>query len=231
MDIKILIADDDVALRKLLSDILRKNGYTTILAEDGAVALDLFFQTTDIDLVILDVMMPKYNGFEVLNEIRSFSDVPVLMLTALSDEINEITGFRSGADEYITKPFSYDIFVARVEALLKNVKKERTAIAIYGDIKINRQKREVFVHDKFINLNKKEYELLDLLLQNKGKILSRENILNRIWGYDYDGEIRTIDTHIKMLRSKLGDCSRYIKTSKGVGYIFDVEEEAEVENE
>lgn len=225
MDIKILIADDDIALRKLLFDILKKNGYTPILAEDGAMALDLFFQKNDIDLVILDVMMPKYSGFEVLNEIRNFSDVPVLMLTALSDEINEINGFKSGADEYITKPFSYDIFLARVEALLKNVKKERTAIALYGDIKINRQKREVYVRDEYINLNNKEYELLDLLLKNKGKILSRENILNVVWGYDYDGEIRTIDTHIKMLRAKLFDCSRYIKTSKGVGYIFDVEEE------
>jgi len=225
VNIKVLVADDDTALRNLLCDILKKQGYGVLSAKDGAEALDVYFDNSNIDLVILDVMMPKYTGFEVLKEIREHSEVPVLMLTALGDELNEVKGLGVGANDYIAKPFSYPVLVARIEALLRKLKLERVADVIYGELEVKRTSHKVFVSGLEIQLNNKEYSLLDFLTQNSGIVLERDKILDTVWGYDYDGDARTINTHIKMLRQKLGACAKYIVTVKGTGYIFEVKHE------
>lgn len=224
MTINILIADDDDMLRKLTCDLIVKQGYNPIVAKDGQEAIDLFFEHNNISLCILDVMMPKLTGLQVLEEIRKHSSVPIIMLTALGDEEDEIQGFAIGADDYISKPFSYPVLIARIENMLKKVKELNTQTVTEGEIVFNNQTHEVTVKGQKVELNHKEYLLLEYFILNKKLVLTREQILNNIWGFDYDGDIRTIDSHIKMLRKKIGDCSDYIKTIRGTGYKFEVEE-------
>lgn len=221
MGMKILIAEDDPVLRQLICDILRKNGYETVEARNGKEAMDHYFASPDIALCILDVMMPIYDGWEVLEEIRLRSEVPILMLTALGDEENEIKGLTQGADDYIAKPFSYPVLVARVKALLRPAKRKVQETTSIGQIRMDRLKRQVWVMNQEITLNNKEYSLLNYLVKNQGIVLDRDRILESVWGYDFEGDIRTIDAHIKMLRSKLDACSSYIKTVRGVGYVFE----------
>ena len=223
MDIKILIAEDDSVFRDLVCDIVRKEGYIPVEAIDGKEAIDIFFGSKDIDLIILDVMMPIYDGWEVLKEIREHSDVPVIMLTALGDEKNEVFGFEKGADEYITKPFSYEIFVARLNTIVRKLKKKSIDEIIAGKIKINPVKHKVIVDDLEVDLNRKEYSLLTYFVTNNNRVLTREQILDKVWGYEFDGDIRTIDTHIKTLRAKLLTYGNYIKTVRGSGYMFEVQ--------
>lgn len=225
MDIKILVADDDRILRELVCDIVRKEGYYPVEAVDGGQAIDIFFGSYDIDLVILDVMMPVYDGWEVLKEIREHSDVPVIMLTALGDEKHEVFGLKKGADDYIAKPFSYEVFIARLNSLLRKLKNERLSEIVAGDIIVNQATHKVTVCSLEIELNRKEYNLLIYFIKNRGRILTREQILSSIWGYDFEGEIRTIDTHIKTLRQKLCGCGDYIITVRGTGYMFEVSKE------
>jgi len=223
MDIKILIAEDDSIFRDLVCDIVRKEGYISVEATDGKEAIDIFFGSKDIDLIILDVMMPIYDGWEVLKEIREHSDVPVIMLTALGDEKNEIFGLKEGADDYIAKPFSYEIFIARLNSLVKKIKKQQFSEIIAGKIKINPVTHKVIVNDLEVDLNRKEYSLLTYFVTNDNRVLTREQILDKVWGYDFDGDIRTIDTHIKTLRAKLLKYGNYIKTVRGSGYMLEVQ--------
>lgn len=220
--LKILVVDDESRMRKLVHDFLAKAGYQILEAEDGAEALDIYFANSDIALVILDVMMPKLNGYEVLKEIRAYSKVPVVMLTARGEEHDELKGFELGVDEYISKPFSPKILVARVLALLRR-NKENTGSEVLevGDIRLDKAAHTVTIAGKDVELSYKEFELLTYLMENKGIALSRERILNSVWNYDYFGDARTIDTHVKKLRSKLGECD-YIKTVWGLGYKFEV---------
>nr|WP_105617291.1 response regulator transcription factor [Vallitalea okinawensis] len=218
MEIKILIADDEVKYRDMLSDFLTNQGYEVIVAKDGNEAIDLYFSTTDINLVILDVMMPKYDGWEVCKEVRKQSDVPILMLTALGDERNEVHGLSLGADEYISKPFSYEIFIARVNVLLRRVVKEKNESIQIDGIIIDQAKQLVTINDKAVDLSPKEYKLLLYLINNIKRALSRDQILNTVWGYDFFGDARTVDTHIKSLRSKLGEYGNLIGTVRGLGY-------------
>jgi two-component system, OmpR family, response regulator ResD len=222
MDIKVLVADDDLVLRSLVCDIIKKQGYIPIEAADGRQAVNIFFAAQDIDLIILDVMMPQQDGWAVLKEIREYADVPIIMLTALDDRQHEVMGLKKGADDYIAKPFSYEVFVARLNALLRKVKKERMEIIVAGDIQVDQMTHHVFIKGIETVLDRKEYYLLIFLLKNRKCILTREQILATVWGFDFDGDIRTIDTHIKTLRSKLGSCGEYIKTARGVGYFFEV---------
>lgn len=223
MDIKILIAEDDSIFRDLVCDIVKKEGYIPVEARDGEEAIDIFFSESNIDLVILDVMMPVYDGWEVLKEIREHSDVPVIMLTALGDEKHEILGLNKGADEYIGKPFSYEVFIARLNNIAKKLKKQSSHEVIVGRIAINQRTHKVIADDLEIKLNPKEYNLLNYFVKNSGTVLTREQILDKVWGYDFDGDIRTIDTHIKTLRAKLSNQGNYIKTVRGSGYMFEVE--------
>lgn len=223
MDIKVLIAEDDLLFRDLVCDIVKKEGYVPIEAGNGKEALDIFFESNDIDLIILDVMMPIYNGWEVLKEIRENSEVPIIMLTALGDEKNEVLGLKKGADEYIAKPFSYEIFVARLNSIVRKLKKARVDELIAGKIKINQDTRKVMIGELEVELNNKEYSLLNYFIKNMDRVLNRDQILAKVWGYDFDGDIRTIDTHIKTLRAKLLTCGTYIKTIRGSGYMFEVE--------
>lgn len=222
MDIKILIAEDELIFRELICDIVKKEGYIPIEACDGKEAIDIFFGSNDIDLIILDVMMPIYDGWEVLKEIREHSDVPVIMLTALSDEKHEVLGLKKGADDYISKPFSYEIFVARLNSFIRKLKKKQLDEVIAGKIKINQNTHKVIVDGSEVELNRKEYSLLNYFIINSDRVLTREQILYNVWGYDFDGDIRTIDTHIKTLRSKLSKYSNYITTVRGSGYMFEV---------
>lgn len=221
MDIKILVADDDPIFRELVCDIVRKEGYLPVSACNGQQAVDLFFEENTIDLVILDVMMPIYDGWEVLKEIREHSLVPVIMLTALGDEKHEVFGLRKGADDYIAKPFSYEVFVARLNTLIRKVRADRLEEIRIGGMRIVQENRSVFIKDVEAELNRKEYNLLIYLIKNRGRILTREQILNNVWGYDFEGDIRTIDTHIKTLRAKMSDCGKFIKTAHGIGYGFE----------
>ena len=223
MDIKILIAEDELIFRDLVCDIVRKEGYIPLEATDGKEAIDIFFGSNDIDLVILDVMMPIYDGWEVLKEIRENSDVPVIILTALGDEKHEVLGLEKGADEYISKPFSYEVFIARLNSHVRKLKKERLDDIIVGKIKINQATHKIIVDDLEIELNNKEYNLFIYFVKNRDRVLTREQILHKLWGYDFDGDIRTIDTHIKTLRSKLLTYGNYIKTVRGSGYMFEVQ--------
>ncbi len=222
--LKILVVDDESRMRKLVSDFLVKKNFTVIEAEDGAQAIDIFFSTKDISLVILDVMMPKMDGWQVCREIRGLSEVPIIMLTAKSDERDELLGFELGVDEYISKPFSPKILVARVEAILRrsNLLMADSVIKA-GRITMDKAAHEVTVDGKPIDLSFKEFELLNYFLDNQGIALSREKILNQVWNYDYFGDVRTIDTHVKKLRSKLGSEGDCIKTIWGLGYKFEVE--------
>ncbi len=221
--IKILVVDDESRMRKLVRDFLEREGYAVLEAGDGMEALDLFYEDKNIDLCILDVMMPKIDGWQVLREIRSQSRLPVIMLTARSEERDELKGFEIGVDEYISKPFSPKILVARVGALLKraNVLHEEDAVET-GGIVIDKAAHIVTVDGEMVNLSVKEFELLAYFIQNQNVALSREKILNQVWDYDYFGDARTIDTHVKKLRSKLGEKGDYIKTIWGMGYKFEI---------
>lgn len=224
-NIKILIADDEARMRALVRDYLRVKGYQVLEAENGAEALAVFEREPDIALVLLDVMMPELDGFETLKELRRISEVPVLMLTARSEERDELRGFSLGADEYIAKPFSPKVLMARVEAVLKRTvaNPEGVVIEIAG-IRLDERAHEVSVDGKSIDLSFKEFELLRYFLENKGIALSREKILNHVWNYDYFGDARTIDTHVKKLRAKMGEKGAYIRTIWGMGYKFEPEE-------
>ncbi|MBQ6320141.1 MAG: response regulator transcription factor [Lachnospiraceae bacterium] len=221
--VKILVVDDEARMRKLVKDFLIKKDYEVIEAADGQEAVDVFFDQNDISLVILDVMMPKMDGWEVLKEIRAYSKIPVIMLTAKGDERDELKGFDSGADEYISKPFSPKILVARVDALLRrsNLISEEEKIET-GGIILDKAAHTVTIEGKQVELSFKEFELLTYFMENQGIALSREKILNHVWNYDYFGDARTIDTHVKKLRSKMGDKGDYIKTIWGMGYKFEV---------
>ena len=220
--VKILVVDDESRMRKLVSDFLIRKDYQVVEAADGQEALDIFFEQNDISLVILDVMMPKMDGWEVLKEIRNYSKIPVIMLTAKSDERDELGGFELGADEYISKPFSPKILVARVDALLRrsNIITEEAKMEI-GGIVLDKASHTVTIDGKSIELSFKEFELLAYFMENRGLALSREKILNHVWNYDYFGDARTIDTHVKKLRSKMGDKGDCIKTIWGMGYKFE----------
>lgn len=221
---KILVVDDESRMRKLVRDFLVKNNYEVVEAADGQQALDLFFEKNNIDLVILDVMMPKVDGWQVCREIRAYSKVPIIMLTAKSDERDELLGFELGVDEYISKPFSPKILVARVEAILRRTGQAAEMIVEAGGIRLDKQAHSVTVGEKPIDLSYKEFELLAYFMENKGIALSREKILNSVWNYDYFGDARTIDTHVKKLRSKMGDKGELIKTIWGMGYKFEVDD-------
>lgn len=219
--VKVLIVDDEERMRRLVSDFLKRQGYLTLEAGDGKKALEVFYQNeTQLSLVVLDVMMPFKNGWEVLKEIRSVSSVPVIMLTAKSEEADELNGFNSGADEYVTKPFSPMILVARIQALLKRAGKLRKSSVSYGNIRIDAEGHSVYSNNVSVELTPKEYELLLYLTDNENIALTREMILNSVWSYDYFGDVRTVDTHIKKLRLKLGECGYYIQTIRGLGYKF-----------
>ena len=216
---KILVVDDEARMRKLVRDFLVKSNFEVLEAEDGSQALDIFFGEKDIDLIILDVMMPKIDGWEVCREIRQYSKVPIIMLTAKSDERDELQGFQLGVDEYISKPFSPKILVARLEAILRRtVGLGETEQLEAGGIVIDKAAHSVTVDGNTIDLSYKEFELLTYLVENKGIALSREKILNNVWNYDYFGDARTIDTHVKKLRNKIGPKGDMIKTIWGVGY-------------
>ena len=219
---KILVVDDESRLRKLVRDFLVKSDYEVIEAENGEEAVDLFFDRKDIALIILDVMMPMMDGWQVCKEIRQYSAVPIIMLTAKSDERDELLGFELGVDEYISKPFSPKILVARVEAILRRAGGTATEAMEIGGIVLDKSAHQVSVDGQDIDLSVKEFELLAYFIENKGIALSRERILNNVWNYDYFGDARTIDTHVKKLRSKMGEKGDYIKTIWGMGYKFEV---------
>lgn len=222
-NIKVLMADDESRMRKLVSDFLTRKGYIVIEAGDGEEALDRFYADKDISLVILDVMMPKMNGWDVCREIRKNSKVPIIMLTAKSDESSELNGFECGADEYIAKPFSPKILTARVDALIRrSYSIDSSEVTDVGGIIIDKAAHIVKIDGQEIDLSFKEFELLTYFVDNKGLALSREKILNNVWNYDYFGDARTIDTHVKKLRKKLGDKGDYIKTIWGMGYKFEI---------
>ena len=222
--LKILVVDDESRMRKLVRDFLVRQDFDVIEAGDGEEALDLFYKDKSIALIILDVMMPKMNGWEVCREVRETSKVPIIMLTAKSEESDELMGFDLGVDEYIAKPFSPKILVARVEAILRRTTKlgDASEVKKAGAIVLDKTAHEVKLDGKTIDLSFKEFELLDYFLDNQGIALSRERILNSVWNYDYFGDARTIDTHVKKLRSKLGEHGDYIKTVWGMGYKFEV---------
>lgn len=219
---KILVVDDESRMRKLVRDFLVKSHYEVAEAADGEEALALFFEQNDFDLVILDVMMPKLDGWQVCREIRAYSKVPIIMLTAKSDERDELLGFELGVDEYISKPFSPKILVARVEAILRRTGQAASEMVVEaGGIRLDKQAHSVTVEGKDIDLSYKEFELLAYFMENRGIALSREKILNSVWNYDYFGDARTIDTHVKKLRSKMGAKGELIKTIWGMGYKFE----------
>ena len=218
---KILVVDDESRMRKLVSDFLHHEGYAVVEAEDGENAVDIFFEQGDIALIILDVMMPKMDGWQVCREIRRHSEVPIIMLTAKSDEKDELQGFELGVDEYISKPFSPKILMARVEAILRRAGAAGDDSFEVGGIKIDKASHEVIIDGKPVELSVKEFELLLYFMTNKGIALSREKILNNVWNYDYFGDARTIDTHVKKLRAKMGSKGDLIKTIWGIGYKFE----------
>lgn len=223
MDKCILIVDDESRMRKLIKDFLTAKGYSILEAEDGEKALQVFEQNSEkIDLILLDVMMPKLDGWSVLRQIRQTSQIPIIMLTARGEEQDELFGFELGVDEYISKPFSPKILVARVEAILKRTQGEQKEVKDYGGIEIDKEGRTVTVDGKVLELSLREYELLVYLVENENIALSRDKILNNVWNYDYYGDSRTIDSHIKKIRHKLGKRGKYIKTMRGVGYKFEI---------
>ena len=220
--LKILVVDDESRMRKLVRDFLEKADYQVIEAENGERAVDIFFEEKEIALILLDVMMPKMDGWQVCREIRQYSKVPIIMLTARADERDELMGFNLGVDEYISKPFSPKILVARVNAVLRRAGKADVADVLeVGGIKVDKTAHQVFIDGEPIELSFKEFELLQYFVENVGIALSREKILNAVWNYDYYGDARTIDTHVKKLRSKMGSKGEYIRTIWGMGYKFD----------
>ena len=223
-NLKILVVDDEARMRKLVKDFLTIKGFSVIEAEDGENAVDIFFKQKDIALLILDVMMPKMDGWEVCKAIRQYSKVPIIMLTARGEERDELKGFELGVDEYISKPFSPKILVARVEAILRRSNAITGDVIQVGGIDINKAAHQVTIDGTPIELSFKEFELLSYFVDNQGIALSREKILNNVWNYDYFGDARTIDTHVKKLRSKMGTKGEYIKTIWGMGYKFEVNE-------
>ena len=223
-NIKILVVDDESRMRKLVKDFLVREGYTVLEAGDGMEAMDVFYEDKDTDIIILDVMMPKMDGWQVCREIRESSKVPIIMLTARSEERDELQGFELGVDEYISKPFSPKILVARVNAILRRtLGTDGGDVISAGGITIDKAAHIVKIDGKPVELSFKEFELLAYFVENQGIALSREKILNNVWNYDYFGDARTIDTHVKKLRSKLGEKGEYIKTIWGMGYKFEVE--------
>lgn len=220
--LKILVVDDEARMRKLVKDFLSVKGFSVVEAANGEEAVDVFFEQKDIVLVILDVMMPKMDGWETCKTIRKYSQVPIIMLTARSEERDELQGFDLGVDEYISKPFSPKILVARVDAILRRSNAVTADAVEIGGICIDKAAHQVTIEGKDIDLSYKEFELLAYFLENQGIALSREKILNNVWNYDYFGDARTIDTHVKKLRSKMGDKGDYIKTIWGMGYKFEV---------
>lgn len=221
--LKILVVDDESRMRKLVSDFLVRNNFEVLEAENGEEAVDIFFNDKEIKLIILDVMMPKMDGWQVCREIRQFSKVPIIMLTAKGDEKDELLGFELGVDEYISKPFSPKILVARVEAILRRANVLDEDVIEVGGILLDRSAHLVKIDGVNIDLSYKEFELLSYFVVNQGVALSREKILNNVWNYDYFGDARTIDTHVKKLRSKMGKKGNYIKTIWGMGYKFEVD--------
>lgn len=222
--LKILVVDDESRMRKLVKDFLEREGHTIIEAVDGMEAMDIFYENKDISLIILDVMMPRMDGWQVCREVRALSQVPIIMLTARGEERDELQGFELGVDEYISKPFSPKILVARVNAILKRGGSAVSEDLIdAGGIVIDKAAHLVKIDDVPIELSVKEFELLTYFVENQKMALSREKILNNVWDYDYFGDARTIDTHVKKLRSKLGEKGNYIKTMWGMGYKFEVE--------
>ncbi len=217
--LKILVVDDESRMRKLVRDFLVKNQYEVLEAGDGEEAMEIFFAQKDISLVVLDVMMPKMDGWQVCREIRAYSKVPIIMLTARADERDELQGFQLGVDEYIAKPFSPKILVARIEAILRRTNQTaREEILSCGGIRLDKAAHQVIIDGESIDLSYKEFELLAYFMENKGIALSREKILNNVWNYDYFGDARTIDTHVKKLRSKMGEKGEMIRTIWGMGY-------------
>ncbi|MBE5855313.1 MAG: response regulator transcription factor [Lachnospiraceae bacterium] len=222
---RILIVDDEARMRKLLRDFLTKADYEVIEAENGQQALDIFYQEMNtIDLILLDVMMPIMDGWQVCREIRGYSKVPIIMLTAKSDEKDELQGFELGVDEYITKPFSPKILVARVEAIMRRAGQSTGEVLEAGGIVVDKGAHQILVDGKPVEMTSKEFELMQYFIENQGIALSRDKILNQVWNYDYFGDARTIDTHVKKIRSKIGKKGDMIKTVWGVGYKFDVNE-------
>lgn len=222
-ELKILVVDDESRMRKLVKDFLNKSGYQVLEAADGEEAVDIFFSTKGIALLVLDVMMPHMDGWEVVKEIRKVSKVPIIMLTAKDQEQDELQGFELGVDEYISKPFSPKILVARIEAILRRTNQLEGETIEAGGIVMDVVAHHVTIEDKVIDLSFKEFELLEFFMTNQGRALTRENILNQVWNYDYFGDARTIDTHVKKLRNKLGEKGEYIRTIWGMGYKFEVE--------
>ncbi len=220
--LKILVVDDEARMRKLVKDFLSVKGFQVLEAADGEEAVDLFFEQKDIAMILLDVMMPKMDGWEVLKTIRRYSKVPIIMLTARGEERDELQGFDLGVDEYIAKPFSPKILVARVEAILRRVNGAAADNVEVGGICIDKAARQVTIDGQPVELSYKEFELLSYFVENQGLAVSREKILNNVWNYDYFGDARTIDTHVKKLRSKMGSRGEYIKTVWGMGYKFEV---------
>jgi two-component system response regulator ResD len=216
----VLIVDDEIRIRKLIADFLIREGYSTLEADNGSAALELLSKV-QIDLVILDVMMPEHDGWTVCRELRKKSNIPVIMLTAKGEEVDQLFAFEIGADEYVTKPFSPKVLTARVNALFRRI--ERDKATVYDGLEINTAARQVSINDHFVDLSPKEYDLLTYLTENSGKALSRQQILNQVWSYDYFGDLRTVDTHINRLRTKLGDKSALVQTIRGYGYRFEAE--------
>lgn len=221
MNNKILVVDDESRIRKIIRDFLVREGYVVCEAEDGEAALDIFCSKNDIDLIIMDVMMPKMDGWQLCKEVRKLSKVPILMLTAKSEEQDELKGFELGVDEYISKPFSPKILTARVNALLRRTTGDNEEILDIAGITVNKIAHTVTIDGKEIDLSFKEFELLTYFMENRGIALSREKILNNVWNYDYYGDARTIDTHVKKLRSKMGEKGKFISTIWGMGYKFE----------
>ncbi|MFO7968647.1 MAG: response regulator transcription factor [Bacillota bacterium] len=222
---RILVVDDEFRIRKLLVEFLKREDYEAIEAKDGEEALDLLFESKQkFDLVILDVMMPKYDGWYVLESIREYMTTPVVMLTARSDEYDQLKGFKLGADDYVTKPFSPSVLMARINKILNKDKDEAKELG-FGNIFMDLASRQVYIDKRKVDLTPKEFELLRYFINNKGIALSRDKILNAVWNYDYFGDLRTVDTHIKQLRAKLGEYAYYISTVRSVGYRLDVENE------
>ena len=219
--LKILVVDDEPRMRKLVKDFLTVKDFQVVEAGDGEEAIDIFFEQKDIALILLDVMMPKMDGWEVLKTIRKYSQVPILMLTARGEEQDELQGFKLGVDEYISKPFSPKILVARVEAILRRSSPGAKDVIDVGGIHIDKTAHQVEIDGKPVDLSYKEFELMTYFAENQGIALSREKILNNVWNYDYFGDARTIDTHVKKLRSKMGSKGEYIKTIWGMGYKFE----------
>jgi two-component system response regulator ResD len=219
---KVLLADDEDRMRKLLSDFLKREGYSILEAANGREALDLFQKDEDISLLILDVMMPEMDGWAVCREVRKSSRIPIIMLTARDQEVDELMGFDLGADEYISKPFSPPILIARVNALLRRTERKNYPPRLIGGLLIDENAHYVYVNDQAVELTPKEFELLLYLVDHEGRALNRDQIVNAVWNYDFYGDMRTVDVHIKNLRLKLGDKGDYIQTVRGIGYRFEV---------